>query len=123
MTTTTEGPRPSLAHAARPSSLRLYLTAFLATAYVMAWWLLGVRSRATSAEPHVTEPAHDASVRPRVVAWFDDLPLAQRPPVALPPGWHVIERTAASSSLTSREIPVPVRASPARPGRIRTRSS
>ena len=122
-TTTTERPRPSPAHAARGSNLRLYLIAFLATAYVMAWWLFGARAPATSAQLPVTEPVRDASLQPRVVAWFDDLPPAQRPAVVLPPGWHVAERTAPSSSLTRREVPVPLRISPARPGRIRTRSS
>jgi hypothetical protein len=120
MTTTTERPP---AHATRASNLRLYLIAFLATVYVMAWWLFGARAPATSAELPVTEPAREASLQPRVVAWFDDLPPAQRPAVALPPGWHVAERTAPSSSMTRRGIPVPVRVSPARPGRIRTRSS
>jgi len=123
MTTMTERPRPSPAHATRASNLRLYLIAFLATVYVMAWWRFGTRAPATSAELPVTEPAREARLQPRVVAWFDDLPPAQRPAVALPPGWHVAERAAPASTLTRREIPVAVRASPARPGRIRTRSS
>ena len=91
-----------------PGSLRLYLTAALALAYVGAWWASGMRTGGTAAAPPPP---------PRTV-WYDELPPSRRPPVSIPPGWYL-----APSPATVRAAPPPVRAARARPWRVRTRSS
>lgn len=122
-TTTTERPRSAPARATG-SNLRLYLTTFLATAYVITWWLFGARAPTGSAELPLIERVSEASGQPRMATWFDDLPPAARPVVEVPEGWHIADRTAgAATSVTRRTVPVPARASPTRAGRIRTRSS
>jgi hypothetical protein len=120
--TTTERPRAPSSSATNASPLRLYLVAFLATAYVVVWWWLGARAPSESAELGVLEPAPEASARP-ATAWLDELSPAERAAVQPPPGWHIVDRTAPAASVSRRAAPVPVRVSPARRGRIRTRSS
>ena len=127
MTATTERPRPAPSRTTDATNLRLYLVASLATAYVMAWWVFGGRPPTSSVGALVTEvvePAPAATSRqPARAAWIDDLPPTNRPVVEVPAGWHIADRTAPSPSVTRRAVPRPVRASPSRPGRIRTRSS
>ncbi len=123
MTTTTERPGPSLSrHATGVSNLKLYLIALLATAYVLAWWLFGARAADSSAAAPAIEASSEPSGQPRS-AWFHDLPTAERPVVEVPAGWHIADRTAPSPGVIRSGVPVPVRVSPARAGRIRTRSS
>ena len=87
---------------------RLVLTAGLSATYVLAWIAFGthlpVRERvATAAGPAV----RDATV------WLDDLPVAERPAVALPRGWTIAARDV---------VPTVVRV-PVHLPRVRTRSS
>lgn len=101
---------------------RLYLLAFLAAGYVMAWWRFGApapRGAATLPVPALAP----ASAPPRTAAWFHELPPAARPPVTIPAGWRLAERPALSSPERRRAVPAPGRPSPPRRGRIRTRSS
>lgn len=117
----TERSRPSPTPVVGATTLRLYLTAFLAATYVVAWWLFGGRTPRSAAEPSVA-PAIDTSGEPRLAAWFHALPPSQRPHVDVPAGWHIAE-SAAPTGVARRGAPAQVRVSPARPGRIRTRSS
>jgi hypothetical protein len=119
--TTTERPVAS-PHAMSAGNLRLYLTAFLGTAYVIAWWLFGARP-VGSAEQSVAEPMRGSSMQTPRTAWFGDLPPAERPIVELPPGWHIAAPTASPPSAMQRAVPVPVRVQQVRAGRIRARSS
>lgn len=121
-TTKTERPRPSATGGAGATTLRLYLVAFLAAAYVFAWWLFGARAPARAAAAVAVAPALETLREPRLATWFHDLAPTERPHVAVPAGWHIAD-TTAPASVTRRNTPVPVRVSPARPGRIRTRSS
>lgn len=123
MTTMIERPRASSSGAMGASNMRHYLIALLAAAYVVAWWLLGIRASATPDEALAIEPTPEASAEPAIVTWFHDLPPANRPVVNLPAGWRIADRTTSSPAVTARAVPVPVRVSPARAGRIRTRSS
>jgi hypothetical protein len=123
MTTTTDPPRPP-ARPAGATNLRLYLVAFLASAYVLAWWLFGARAAAGSTpEPPVTRSL-ETDEQPRLATWFDDLPRDRRPRVDVPAGWHIADRPTAGRG-TRRDVPVPVRVPSTRAGRsrIRTRSS
>ena len=88
MTTTTE--RTSATHPPAASNLRLYLIAFLATAYLLAWWLFGGRTPASHSDLVPSEPAPETSRGPRVAAWYHDIPPSQRPAVDLPAGWHIV---------------------------------
>jgi hypothetical protein len=124
MTTTTERRRASSPGAMSASIVRLYLIALLATAYVVAWWLLGVRTPANlDQEARTLEPTPETSAEHGMATWFHDLPAAERPVVIVPAGWHIADRTTASLAASSRAAPIPVRVSPTRAGRIRTRSS
>ncbi len=123
MTSTIERPRPVPSRATGVPNLRLYLVASLATVYVMTWWMLGARAPARSVEATAIEPASKVNSPPRRVAWLDELPPDERPVVDLPAGWHIAEPTAQSSSVTRPAAVRPVRVSPSRPGRLRTRSS
>lgn len=103
---TTERPVPHLTLTTQ--EWRLVLTAGLAASYALAWVAfaphLAVRERvATAAGP----PVHNATV------WLDDLPAAERPAVALPRGW----------TIAARDVVPTVARVPARPPRVRTRSS
>jgi hypothetical protein len=124
MATTTERQRRSSKGAVAASSLRLYLGALLAAAYVGAFGLFGLRPPARSdQETRALEAAPQTSPGQAMIVWFHDLPATQRPAVKLPAGWHIADRTPSSPGVTGRRVPVPVRASPARTGRLRTRSS
>lgn len=102
------------------STVRHYLIAALASAYVIAWWAFGRRTSAPVPPQPTLDAAPPASVLSPVATWYQDLPPSARPPIALPAGWHVAERTTAAPAV--RAAPIPVRA-PARRVRIRTRSS
>lgn len=125
MTTTTmktERARPLPIRGGGMASLRLYLVAFLAAAYVLAWWLFGARTPArVDAEPS-SATSVETRAEPQLTTWLHDLPPAARPHVDVPAGWHIAEHTAPGP-VTRQATPVPVRVSPARPRRIRTRSS
>lgn len=118
--TTTERARTASTRASSASSVRSYLIAFLATGYVAAWWLLGAPAPAgtsrSSVEPTVTKRL------PQTV-WFDELPSTTRPVVSVPAGWHIVERAASPASVLPTQARPSLRASSARPGRVRTRSS
>lgn len=115
---TTDPPWPS----SKPvgMNLRLYLLAFLAGAYVLAWAFFSARGPA-----HAPSVGHDLDFDepPRAATWLSDLPPALRPTVQVPPGWHLVEVAAASRSGASQDAPVPQRVRGTRKGRIRTRSS
>ena len=97
----------------RTHELRLYLVSALALTYVVAWWTLGPTEAPDPPSPALTTTTPRA-VAP-FVAYYDDLPPSQRPP--LPPTW----RPAAPA--ISPKAPPSVRrvATPSR--RVRTRSS
>lgn len=118
--TMTERARTASTRASSASSVRSYLIAFLSTGYVAAWWLLGAPAPAgtsrSSVEPMATKRA------PQTV-WFDELPSAARPVVSVPAGWHIADRAASPASARPSPARPALRASLARPGRVRTRSS
>jgi hypothetical protein len=123
MATTTERRRTAPRPAVNGRNLRLYLIALLAAAYTGAWCSLGLHPPA--------EPDEEArgletvpQTRPeRGAVWFHDLPAKERLVVDLPAGWHVARPMLSPRRQTAR-VPTSVRAStPARSGRIRTRSS
>jgi hypothetical protein len=98
---------------ASPLELRLYCVALLAAVYVVAW-----RSMSAGAPPSVAPVLAVETATPVArVVWLDELPPAQRPVLALPPGW----RLASRGELTV--APVVARAPASRPVRVRTRSS
>lgn len=105
-------------------ALRLYLTALLALAYLIAWWAFGLRAphpAASTALAPAMVPARPEEVRSAI--WYGDLPPTRRPPIRLPSGWYLAP-PAGTSVQAEDEIPlVPTRVAPARPGRVRTRSS
>ena len=121
--TTTERSRPSPSRTLGASNLRLSLAAFLATVYVLAWWLFGARTPARADADPALAPALETNGQPRLAAWFHDIPAGQRPAAQLPAGWHIVERAAPAPRVTRRDGPAPMRVSPARVGRLRTRSS
>ncbi|MBY0274577.1 hypothetical protein K2Z84_04480 [Candidatus Binatia bacterium] len=100
---------------------RLYLSSLLAGAYVLAWVAFAARTPRTATES-VAEAAAPRGVRMTAAApnagfvWIDDVPIAERPAVSLPPGWAIAERPGTPSTDPVR------RAADVRP-RIRTRSS
>ncbi len=121
--TTLERPCPAPTRPIGMANLKLHLIALLAMAYVAVWWMFGARAPRPAQLPEVSlEPVPSAS--PRLATWYEDLPPSRRPRVDLPPGWLIAETSVAPSSPIGREVvPEPVRVGPARPGRIRTRSS
>lgn len=88
--------------------LKPALAALLAIAYLAAWWAFGSPPR----PPAVTEPT----------VWYGDLPESQRPDLHLPQGWYLAPG-ARAPAIRPAPLVRPARAVPARPGRIRTRSS
>lgn len=100
-----------------PLEIRLFVVSALAGGYLFAF-------RAIAHPPTTIDTIDTIDTvgmvdrAPAPAVWFDDLPLAQRPAVALPPGWRLAARS---------EPPTPaprVAQSPAsRPVRVRTRSS
>lgn len=123
MTTTIERPGASPTRATGAPHPKLSLIALLASVYVFAWWAFGVRVPARSAEPLAIAPGPEPRAQRPVATWYQDLPPSARPPVQLPAGWHIAGGATASFAPAGRAAPVPVRVSPARPARIRTRSS
>ena len=96
--------------------LRIHLVTVLAAAYVVAWYALGSRS------PRATPSAAPAPVAPApATVWYGDLAPAERPRVALPPGWSIASATPATTAATLTRTPQ--RVAPSRTRRIRTRSS
>lgn len=99
---------------------RLYLSSVLAGAYVLAWVAFAARTP-RAANESVAEAA-PLGVRMTAAApnaqfvWIDDVPIAERPAVSLPPGWAIAERPGTPSTDPVRR-PADVRP------RIRTRSS
>jgi hypothetical protein len=121
--TTTERRRSSPNVARSAPDLMLHLLAALASAYALAWWTFAGRTPLRSVDPGASdeEPAHH--VQPRVIAWYDELSPSGQPPVQVPAGWRIVRRASAAPASTDAATPVPVRVSPSRAGRIRTRSS
>jgi hypothetical protein len=91
---------------------RLYLVAGLAGIYLLAWRGVTGAPRPAAAPP-IAEVSEPTTAAPR---WIDEVPLAERPTVAIPPGWHATGRQGDVAAAP------PVRVVRARP-RVRTRSS
>ena len=97
--------------------LRLYAVAVLAAVYLVAWRAIG--GGGSSNPPPAAAAAQAASGAPTTV-WLDDLPLAQRPSLALPTGWRLASRREPAVATT---MPRVVRVPTPRALRVRTRSS
>lgn len=122
MTTRTERRPLSPKRSTGAPNLRLYLIACLASVYVLAWWAFGARVPTRAAERSRVAPGPAPTVQRQVAMWYQDLLPAARPAVQVPVGWHIAERGAVSLA-DARAVTRPVRVSPSRPGRVRTRSS
>lgn len=85
---------------------KLYAVAVVAVVYLIAWYEVSTTPRPVAA----TAPA-----APRAV-WIDQLREAERPTVVPPAGWRVASRD-------EQVIAPPLARAPARPLRVRTRSS
>lgn len=118
--TTTERAGAASTRASSASNVRSYLIAFLSTGYVAAWWLLGAPAPSGTSRSSVGPMATKRS--PQTV-WFDELPSTARPVVSVPAGWHIADRAASLASVRPLPARPSLRASSARPGRVRTRSS
>lgn len=108
-------------------TLRLWTISGLATTYLIAWWGLAPEPgpapvAAPDAAPSTSMPAptptSTGAIPPAV--WWHDVPAAQRPTVAVPPGW-VVTATHPGDGPVLAAAPSPRR--PARRVRVRTRSS
>ena len=119
--------RPCARRASPLASLKLYLTALLAGAYLVIWWALAARLPSSNAalakaEPSPrTEPPIGDTPGAGAAVWYTDLPPSARPALQLPPGWRIAS-TSPDSPAAVEAPPVPVRAIPER-ARVRTRSS
>jgi hypothetical protein len=120
--TTTSSANASARRPGPLANLKLYLTAFLAGAYLVIWWALGSRlpSSNTAAAPAAAPPAGDAQITGAAV-WYLDLPASARPALRLPPGWRIAD-DSPDSQAADEAPPAPVRAVSER-ARVRTRSS
>lgn len=119
----TERPRAPARFALGAADLKRYLLASLAAAYTLAWWSFGSRApTAASEQAQVAQSPSDARQPAPRTAWYDELPLSQKPPVQLPAGWQIASGSAVEPVSTTL-APVPRRVTPARARRIRTRSS
>lgn len=99
---------------------RLWGLAALATTYVLVWWGFAPDPAAPATDGAPAEVAQPTASPPATV-WWHDLPLAQRPVVAIPPGWELAPPGTAIASATPRAArPAPVRRARVR---LRTRSS
>ncbi|MBL0219625.1 MAG: hypothetical protein IPQ07_37895 [Myxococcales bacterium] len=97
---------------------RLYLVAILASGYLVAW--RGVQT--TEPTPReVTPGAAGSSVQPAVV-WIESVPREQRPALTLPAGWRLAVRGEPTAPPVVPAVRI-ARTPPARPVRVRTRSS
>ena len=101
-----------------PLELRLYAVAVLAAVYLVAWRAIAGDGSSNPVAPAAAE-AQAASGAPTTV-WLDDLPPAQRPSLALPPGWRLASRGEPAVATT---VPRVVRVPTTRALRVRTRSS
>lgn len=93
--------------------LKPALAALLAIVYLAAWWAFGGRPPRAPAAPAAAEP----------VVWYGDLPESQRPELHLPQGWYLAGPGTRPPAIRPAPLVRPARAVPARPGRLRTRSS
>jgi hypothetical protein len=118
MTTTDSARRPTEPPGLL-TSLKLYLTAFLAALYLVIWWSLG--SRAPSSDQPISAPPPAAPQQSSTAVWYQDLPPRARPVVQLPLGWRVTDDNS-SPPAADEAPPLPVRVAPEH-ARIRTRSS
>jgi hypothetical protein len=120
--TTTDARRAPAEPRRALSTLKLYLTALLASVYLVIWWSLA--SRIPSSDPP-TPPAPPTSSlssrRSTTGVWYGDLPPSARPVVDAPAGWRVADGTS-EAALQDEAPPAPVRVAPER-ARVRTRSS
>jgi hypothetical protein len=114
--TDTRAPRPSPRIPLTPLELRLYVAAILAAVYLVSWRAIApdAASPERSAGPGTPEESG-----PPAAVWLDELPAAQRPPLALPGGWRLASRTEAPAAPAPRVVRAPA----SRPRRVRTRSS
>ncbi|MEZ4400746.1 MAG: hypothetical protein R3B06_12045 [Kofleriaceae bacterium] len=118
-TMTTESPRPR----ARPRpgvELRRWIIAALALAHVAVWRVVVRPAGDADAAADAARPV-DAPGTPTGI-WLDDLPVSERPSVAVPVGWQLVDRHAVQPTLAPAR-PRLVRAPAARPRRVRTRTS
>lgn len=115
---------------------RLYLGALLAIVYAITWRTIGAHApQAASSSPPERAPPIDrtapspsvgpgAPAPPNRAVWLDQLPLEQRPAIALPPGWTLADGTTATSAPVARTAPrQPSRIVRVPSRRVRTRSS
>jgi len=102
-----------------PLELRLHAVAVLAAVYLVAWRAIAAGDSSNTLTPAAAAAAQAASGAPATV-WLDDLPPAQRPSLALPPGWRLASRGAPAVAAT---MPRVVRVPTPRALRVRTRSS
>lgn len=114
----TEPRRPARARPGR--ELRRWIITALALGHVAVWRVV-VRPMASAPAPDTggVAPPPIAAAGPAVV-WFDELAVVDRPPVAVPAGWQLVDRRAVPSAPARPRL---VRAPTARPHRVRTRSS
>jgi hypothetical protein len=101
-----------------PLELRLYVVAVLAAVYLVAWRAIAGDGSSNAVTP-AAAAAHAASSAPTTI-WLEDLPLAQRPSLALPSGWRLASRGEFATATT---MPRVVRVPTPRALRVRTRSS
>ncbi|HEY0993956.1 MAG TPA: hypothetical protein VGD80_43165 [Kofleriaceae bacterium] len=101
-----------------PLELRLYAVAVLAAVYLVAWRAIagGGSSNAVTGAAAAAQGASGA----RTTVWLDELPPAQRPPLALPTGWRLASRGEPAVATT---LPRVASAPTPRALRVRTRSS
>jgi len=100
---------------------RLYVVAALAAIYALVW--RAIDQPAASGGDLARAPAKGPAPPAPATVWLDELPVAQRPAIAAPAGWTVIDRGATPAPPAPVERPRIVRASASRPLRVRTRSS
>jgi len=121
MTTTSSG-NTSVRRPGPLANLKLYLMAFLASAYLVIWWSLGSRLPSSNTEgvPAASPPVGDTH-RTGAAVWYSDLPPSVRPRLQLPPQWRIAD-DSPDSQAADEAAPVPVRTVSER-ARVRTRSS
>ena len=98
-------------------ALRLWVISGLATTYLIAWWSFAPAPTAVTA---AAEPDPPPTALAPTTVWWHELPPADRPAVALPPGWTVA--TGTPTTARPSVAPTAPRARPTR-RRVRTRSS
>jgi hypothetical protein len=121
-------PAPRLALSAR--EWKLYLAGGLGLAYALSLNAVATQAHADTPPvgPASVSLSGNAAGSANSVAWLDELPVADRPPITLPPGWVLAspgEQVAAASAVAPpRGLPTApsVSAAPRGP-RILTRTS